>query len=66
MRYLTLKPETSTPKVKAVLRKHLEEAITTHEKISAYMVENGYYHPYHVEEQFQLDLTNAETAINIS
>jgi similar to spore coat protein len=58
--------ETATPKVKKVLRKHLEEAITTHEKISAYMVENGFYHPYHVEEQFQLDLKNAETAINIS
>lgn len=57
--------ETATPEIKAVLRKHLDEAITAHEQITAYMVQNGFYHPHDIREQAKIDLNNAETALNI-
>jgi similar to spore coat protein len=57
--------ECATPEIKAVLTKQLDEAITTHEKISSYMIQQGWYHPYNVNEQIQLDLQNIQTAINI-
>ncbi|MBP1155606.1 MULTISPECIES: spore coat protein [unclassified Paenibacillus] len=57
--------ETTTPEIKTVLRKHLEEAIATHEQITNYMVQRGYYHPYNVNEQIQLDINNIQTALNV-
>lgn len=63
--YAVAVTESATPEVKAVLQRHLEEAIDTHEKMTAYMMQRGYYHPYHLSEQVQLDRTNAQTALNI-
>lgn len=57
--------ETATPEIKTVLHKQLEEAIATHEQITHYMMQKGYYHPYNVGEQIQLDIRNVETALNI-
>lgn len=57
--------EAATPEIKATLTKHLEEAIFTHEQISAYMIEKGFYRPYNLDEQIQLDLKNIETALSI-
>ena len=57
--------ECATPEIKTTLTKQLYEAITTHEKIMGYMIHQGWYHPYNANEQFQLDLQNIKTAINI-
>ncbi|MFD2614922.1 spore coat protein [Paenibacillus gansuensis] len=57
--------ECATPEVKAILTKQLEEAIDTHEIISAYLVQKGLYHPHNVNEQIKLDLQNIETALNV-
>jgi similar to spore coat protein len=57
--------ETGTPEVKATLTKHLEEAIDLHEKISLYMIERGWYHPWNVNEQIRLDQQNIQTALNL-
>ncbi|GIP38547.1 spore coat protein F-like protein YraD [Paenibacillus sp. J31TS4] len=57
--------ECATPEVKAVLEKQLEEAIDTHERISAYMIDRGWYHPHLVNEQIRLDLQNIETAVGL-
>lgn len=57
--------ETTTPEIETVLRKHLEEAIAAHEQITNYMVQRGYYHPYNVNEQIQLDINNIQTALNV-
>ncbi len=35
--------ETATPEIKTVLRKHLEEAVETHEQITAYMMQRGFF-----------------------
>lgn len=57
--------ECATPEIKQMLMKQLDEAIDAHEKITNYMVQRGLYHPYHVQEQVQLDLQNIDTALNI-
>ncbi|RAT97783.1 spore coat protein [Brevibacillus sp. Leaf182] len=58
--------ETGTPEMKAILTKQLEEAIDLHEKISLYMIERGWYHPWNITEQIQLDQQNIQTALNLS
>ncbi|MEK5478590.1 spore coat protein [Paenibacillus sp. FSL R5-0407] len=58
--------ECTSPEIKQILMKQLDEAIDSHEKISNYMVQHGLYHPYHIPEQIQLDLKNIQTAMNIS
>lgn len=57
--------ETTSPDVLAVLRKHLQEAIRAHQQVTAYMVDQGWYHPYNPPEQIQLDVRNAEIALNL-
>ncbi|MFD1673704.1 spore coat protein [Alicyclobacillus fodiniaquatilis] len=57
--------ETASPEIRAVLRKHLEDAIDIHEQVSNYMMEQGWYLAYEPEAQIQLDLQNAQTALNI-
>jgi similar to spore coat protein len=58
--------ETATPELKAALRAQLNDAIATHEKITAYMMAKGYYHPHDLSEQLQVDLTVADTALNLA
>ncbi|RAR43542.1 spore coat protein [Paenibacillus sp. MDMC362] len=57
--------ETASPEIKAVLLQHLHEAIQTHEQITNYMIQKGYYHPYQISDQIQLDLQTAQTALKI-
>lgn len=57
--------ETASPDIKAVLRRQLDEAISTHEQITNYMMRKGYYRPYHIPEQIELDRKNIQTALNL-
>lgn len=57
--------ESGTPEVKEILTRHLEEAIDIHEQISAYLTEKGYYHAWNPNEQFNLDVQNINTALNL-
>lgn len=57
--------EISTPEVRDTLRRYLNDAIDTHEKIFKYMVEKGYYHPDNIAEQLTVDLKAANTALNL-
>lgn len=58
--------ETTNLEVRSILRKQLKDAINTHEKIFNYMVERGYYNPYNVEVQYEIDMTTTETALNLT
>lgn len=53
--------EAATPEVRAVLREQLMTAIKIHERISNYMMEKGFYHPYNFEQQVQVDAAAAKT-----
>ncbi|MDO3679616.1 spore coat protein [Paenibacillus ehimensis] len=57
--------ETASPDIKAVLRRQLDEAISTHERITNYMMRKEYYRPYHIPEQIELDRKNIQTALNL-
>jgi similar to spore coat protein len=54
--------EAATPELRTALREQLMAAISTHEQISKYMMEKGYYHPYNLEEQAKIDLAIAQTS----
>mgnify|MGYP000197519411 CR=1 FL=1 len=62
--YAMAATEAGTPEIKATLTKHLDESINMHERISMYMLERGWYHPWNVNEQLQLDLQNIQIALN--
>ncbi|NGP62499.1 spore coat protein [Paenibacillus thiaminolyticus] len=57
--------EAATPEVRNVLKQHLDTAIQTHENLTAYMMNKGYYHPYNVQEQLQVDMKSADTSLNL-
>lgn len=57
--------ETATPEVKKLLRRELDTAIDTHDKIAQYMIKNEMYHAYNVDEQIEHDLKKAEIALEL-
>lgn len=57
--------ETASPQVRDTLRRHLDVAIGTHEKLINYMMDKGYYHAYNPQEQIKLDMKAAEKVINL-
>lgn len=61
--YAMAATEAGTPEVKELLVRQLEEAIDMHERILAYMMEQGQYHPWNVNEQIEVDLKNSDTAL---
>jgi similar to spore coat protein len=58
--------EAATPELRAALKEQLFAAIDTHEAISNYMVARGFYHPYNLWEQLNVDLTTTDTALNLA
>jgi similar to spore coat protein len=58
--------ETTTPEIRSVLRRHLNDTIVEYEKFTKYMIENDYYNPYDFNEQVQIDLNNSETALKLT
>ena len=58
--------ETATPSVKKLLRRELDNAIDTHDKIAQYMIKNEMYHAYDLKEQMEHDLEKADIALNLA
>ena len=58
--------ETATPEVKKILRRELDNAIDTHDKIAQYMIDNEMYHAYDLDEQVTHDLEKADKALAIA
>lgn len=57
--------ETASPEVRNVLKKQLNDAINMQEKITNYMMTNGYYHPYDPVEQFKMDMKATDAALSL-
>ena len=51
--------------VRTILHKQLDAAIATHEKLTNYMINKGYYHTHNVSEQLRIDMQAAQTAFNL-
>ncbi|MGJ7921124.1 spore coat protein [Neobacillus sp. LXY-4] len=58
--------ETATPELRMALREQLKAAVETHERITNFMIAKGYYHPHELSEQLNVDLTAADTALNLA
>lgn len=58
--------ETTSSEFREVLKRQLKETIFTHETISNYMIANGYYHAYNLQEQFKLDIETTDTALKLT
>lgn len=58
--------ETATPSVKKILRRELDIAIDTHDKIAQYMIKKEMYHAYDIEEQVEHDLKKADIALELA
>jgi similar to spore coat protein len=57
--------EAITPEVKDVLRRHLDAAIETHEKVTDFMIRKGYYHTEDFSAQLKVDFKAADTVLNM-
>ncbi len=57
--------ETVSPHVREVLRRQLDTAIGTHERIFRYMMRNGYYNINDPRDQINIDMAAAQTVLNI-
>ncbi|MNO52979.1 Spore coat protein F precursor [compost metagenome] len=57
--------EAVTPEILETLEQQLEQNIDLYERISSYMIEREWYQPWLLNEQLQMDLNNAETALNL-
>jgi similar to spore coat protein len=58
--------ETVTPEARTIVHNQLEAALALHEEIAQLMMNKGWLHPYHLSEQFQLDLKSSKTTVQIA
>jgi similar to spore coat protein len=58
--------ESTTPEVKNTLHKQLEDAINTHERISTYMMNHGYYNAFDPKAQLSMDREASDTVMKIN
>lgn len=58
--------ETTTPQLRAILINQLNDIINTHEAISNYMMNKGYYNAFDLEEQCRVDMTVTDTALKLA
>ncbi|MDC0759605.1 spore coat protein [Brevibacillus sp. AG] len=57
--------ETVSPEARAVLRKQLHQGIAIHQEIAELMISKKWFHPYELNEQYQLDQLSALNTIQI-
>ena len=58
--------ETATPEARELLRCQLTEGLALHEELSNLMMQKGWLHPFHLNEQFQLDMLSSDTVVKIA
>ncbi|NBD28371.1 spore coat protein [Paenibacillus glycinis] len=57
--------ETASPDVRALLRNHLKQGIAMHQEITDLMIRKKWFHPYELNEQYQLDQLSANNTVMI-
>lgn len=57
--------ETASPDARSVLRGQLHQGIMLHQEISELMMSKKWFHPYELQEQYQLDVLGAINAVRI-
>lgn len=64
--YAAALTETASPEVRTLLRRHLAEALALHRELAALMMKKGWFHPYQLNEQFELDMKSSNTVMKIA
>lgn len=64
--YAAALAETTTPNVKNALRRQLEDALNSHDKISTYMMNRGYYNAYEPQAQMSIDREASDTVMSLN
>lgn len=62
--YASAITEATTPDVRKILKKQLDEAISFQEQLGAFMISKGWYTADNINVQIQKDLTQAQNTIN--
>ncbi|NLM21638.1 MAG: spore coat protein [Peptococcaceae bacterium] len=62
--YATALTEATTPQVRDLLRRQLDDAISSQEKIFRFMEKKGWYKPFDINAQIQMDIQSSQKAIN--
>ncbi|MGO4500591.1 spore coat protein [Paenibacillus sp. 2RAB27] len=57
--------ETASPDVRALLHNHLKQGIVMHQEITELMIRKKWFHPYELNEQYQLDQLSAKNTVMI-
>jgi spore coat protein CotF len=57
--------ETASPDVRVILRSQLHQGLALHQEISELMISKKWFHPYELQEQYQLDQLGALNASQI-
>ncbi|WP_163136203.1 spore coat protein [Bacillus subtilis] len=57
--------ETTSPDVRALLRKQLMQGIAMHQEITELMISKKWFHPYELSEQYKLDQLSAKNTIMV-
>lgn len=57
--------ETVSPEARALLRNQLREGIALHQEITELMMRKKWFHPYELNEQYQLDQLSAKNTMMI-
>ncbi|WP_158736362.1 spore coat protein [Alteribacillus sp. YIM 98480] len=52
--------ESASPNVRQALSQQLQQSVNFHEQVTNYMIDKGYYHPYNLNEQLQIDQQAAQ------
>ncbi len=52
--------EAATPEVRQTLHSQLNEAVSFQHKVADFVVEKGWYKPYDIETQIQMDLQSSQ------
>ncbi|RJE86258.1 spore coat protein [Paenibacillus sp. 1011MAR3C5] len=57
--------EAVSPDARALLRNQLRQGIALHQEITELMIRKKWFHPYELEEQYQLDMLSASNTVKI-
>jgi spore coat protein CotF len=57
--------ETASPDARTLLRNHLKQGIALHQEITELMIRKKWFHPYELNEQYQLDQLSAKNTVMI-
>ncbi|NLO98591.1 MAG: spore coat protein [Peptococcaceae bacterium] len=64
-RYAAVLSDSTSPTVREILKKHLNQIIDLQGQITAYALSRGYYQPYNPAEQINNELKEADISLDL-